>query len=681
MPSLMKKSASPIPPSTPPAQPALPLTTTNGAASPSPSPIGYSADARPALARRSGSTTSDSEKIAPIIRRLQEAKQVVYDAETSGLDWRVHHIVGHVLTFSPNPADSFYLPVRHAGGGNLLGHVGPQGAGDWDLEPHRIEPDLIKALDRPDLTIVGHHLDFDLKMLWQLDGRLQSFYIDTQIDAALLDEYKRSYKLENCANDAGVAAKKSQVIADHIRSKFPEAKAGKEMEHFWRLAGDDPVAVEYATGDGTTTWQLNDWQLPQITEQELDRVWDIECRLIPVLVRMSLIGVKVDPGRFTQLKIYIKGEIERLMAGFPENFNVKSPKDSQWWMEQHGVTDWPMTPPSLKFPEGQPSLNEEWLSKSDAGQKIVDVRKLITLRDAQLMPLQAEHIYNDRVHTDFNQMKNDDYGTITGRLSSSRPNLQAITKHVEYVARLHRTIFVPDDGRIWGSADFSQIEPRLLAIYSGCRVLLEGYLADPPVDAHTSVAIACNRDWYSMSVGDQKFYRNHYAKRINQTILTGGGMNVLISKYRLAQDEAKRVWNEYHRSMPEVKTIQKEMQQVMQRRGYIRTLLGRRCRLEGNRAYVALNRALQGGNADIIKLKMVEVDEYLASIGRPIDMLLSIHDSIDFQFPEEYRYVYENCLQIMEDFGPNSALPLNIPIVVDHGEGGDWAEATLGPAK
>lgn len=120
----------------------------------------------------------------------------------------------------------------------------------------------------------------------------------------------------------------------------------------------------------------------------------------------------------------------------------------------------------------------------------------------------------------------------------------------------------------------------------------------------------------------------------------------------------------------------------MRQRGYLLTLLGRRCRLnDPSRAYVALNRALQGGNADLMKLKLVECDEYLASIGRPIDMLNTIHDSIDFQFPKDQRLYYYTCLKIMADCGPEAQIKLDVPVVVDHGEGNSWAVAKHGEEK
>jgi DNA polymerase-1 len=120
----------------------------------------------------------------------------------------------------------------------------------------------------------------------------------------------------------------------------------------------------------------------------------------------------------------------------------------------------------------------------------------------------------------------------------------------------------------------------------------------------------------------------------------------------------------------------------MRQRGHILTLLGRRCRLlDPDKDYVALNRALQGGNADILKLKLVEIDEYLDGVGRPVDLLLNCHDAISYQFDEDDRKHYEHCLKIMTGFGPDDAIKLDVPITVDTGEGRTWAEATWGPEK
>lgn len=629
------------------------------------------------------------EKLQTVLKRLAVQPLRCLDVETSGLNYHKNAIVGYVLSFSPRPADSYYIPFRHYGNANVGGQPGLQTAEGWDGKLARGERELVRAIDQQGTICFGHNIQFDLKFMSRVGFTMQPRFEDTIINAPLLNEHQGKFSLEACANAAKVQAKKSSMILQYLIEKFPDDKLNHKnaMGHYWRLAGDDPMAVEYAEGDGTTTWQLRDVQMVEICRDgdgypSLEKVWDIECRLIPVLVRMSLLGVKVDDERFGHLKIYIKSTLERLLNEFPADFNPRSGEQVMYWMQDHGHTDWPMTAPSKTYPNGQPSFTQGWLEQYPAGQQIIKVRKLITLRDSFALPLQVSHMVMGRVHTTFNQMKNDDYGTVTGRLSSNEPNMQAVPKHDEEIGRLFRTIFVPDKGKIWGAVDYSQCEPRLLAEYSNCRVLVNGYNSDPPIDSHTAVAIAANRKWHSLTPAQQKSYRNDYAKRINQTILTGGGKGVLVKKYKLPEGEVKQVWDDYFKAMPEIGIVQKKMQHMMKMRGFVYTLLGRRCRLNDDRAFVGLNRALQGGNADILKLKMVEVDEYLASEGRPLDLLLNCHDAVDFQFPEDARPHYEECLRIMQDFGPGQVIHIKkVPITLDVGEGSDWAIATYGEAK
>lgn len=872
-----------------------------------------------------------------MLNRLKTSKLHAFDTETSGLDWKRSHIVGYVLTFGPAPQDSYYVPFRHLGNANVGGHAGPLMATNWDGSLWPGEKELVTAIDRQGTTMVGHHLNFDLKFLRRVGFQFNPRCEDTMINAPLLNEHQGRFSLEFCANVEGVQAKKSGAMIAHLCAKFPEAAKDpkKAMGQFWRLAGDDPVAVEYAEGDGTTTLQLRAKQMPKLDKEELLRVWDVECRLIPMLARMSCRGIRINQEKLTALQKYIKQQIGdgsdafpgELMQAFGRDFNVRSSVDVKWWMEQHGQTDWPTTAASKRFPHGQPSFTQGWLEESEAGRQIVKVRKLATLRDTFVLPLQTTHLFNGRVHTNYNQLRGDEgFGTGPGRLSSNDPNLQAVPKHDEEIGYIYRELFEPDDGMTWGSPDYNQClaagtkvmvpsgtrniedmkagdlvysydnrrnlvlrrvtwagqtglrsvcrvkwitngrtkghlditadhkirlldgtyktvselaeaatkgyrsrypyfirvlalrrgvintygdkrnwlwmtgtarvkesrfvfeqvngwspeevhhiddnslndvpsnlegltgiehrkrhlpygmsrldalqrkersliatralqrkflvnnhcithivpligeqpvyditvedthnfianeicvhncEPRLLAFYSRCRVLMQGYLSAPPIDAHTSVSAAANRNWPNMTDKERKEYRNNFGKRINQTIITGGGKNVLVRKYKIPADEVDQVWNDYFRAMPEIRAIQKRMSLRMRQRGYILTLLGRRCRLnDPDKDYVALNRALQGGNADILKLKLVECDEYLRSEGYPIDILNNCHDAVDFQFHPDQRKHYERCLDIMQDFTSDGAvIKLDIPIPVDGGEGPNWAVATYGAKK
>jgi DNA polymerase I-like protein with 3'-5' exonuclease and polymerase domains len=913
------------------------------------------------------------------LRRLAVAKEVCVDVETSGLDWRKNHVVGHVLTFGPRPNDTYYLPFRHAGGGNIEGTFVPKTSDGWKGGIHPIEVEIVELLDRPGLRIFGHNLGFDLKFYWRLGlTKLDADFECTQTNAALIDELQGGFGLDFCARLAGVQAKKT-TIYEYIASKFPEVNETPKsaMGHYWRLAGDDVQAVDYAMGDGTTTWQLRDWQHVRIKRvdmwrdkpvETLERVHRVECKLIPILTRMSCVGIKIDEERLHWLDQEVHRRIVEARKALPKDFNSRSPKQVKELMEQGGYTNWPKTPPSKTFPRGQPSFPESFLISNPIGQQIIKIRKYTNLLSSFIEPMMGEHLWKGRVHTNYNQLRGDEYGTITGRLSSDHPNLQqclakgtrvtipggykniedvkpgdlvysfdknkrlvlrkvtwagqtglrelvrlhwkgsggrdekgkvprgyldltpdhpvrlitgeycradklqeksgvlalrrnianttsgprnrlsatgyrieretkfvfqqvygwqpetvhhkddnslndnpnnleAMTnsqhskhhmsqvpsyekrrrvlftdpkirrkvcdaggeaakqlifkteiteekareaykktnsykeagkllgcgastirrrlglevrnnhrvirveklegvhpvyditvhetenfianeicvhncpKHNYELGKLFRSIFIPDTGKIWGAPDYSQIEPRLVAIYTHSRVLCEGYLANPPVDAHYAVSAAANSKWSVMTKEARKAYRDNIGKRINQTIITGGGQGVLVSKYGIPADEVKRVWDDYFRVMPELAEFQAKVTKTYKMRGYMVSLLGRRSRLEASGyAYKALNRLLQGGNADILKSKLVEVDEYLKSEGRPIDLLNNCHDAVDYQFDESNRRHYSKCLEIMVDFSANNPWigELFIPITVDAHEGKNWAVATYG---
>lgn len=607
------------------------------------------------------------------LRRLEASKEVCIDVETSGLSWQRNHIVGYVLTFDERPDGTYYLPFRHKPGGNIEGVSVPQTAEGWDGTVHPVEKAIIKRLNNPDVFKFGHNFSFDIKFLFRQGLDFSGRFECTMVNEALLDEWSPSFSLDALAIKHGVQAKKSNIYA-HIEEQIPEARGkGKgAMGYYWMLAGDDPIAIDYACGDGVSTWQLRLKQVVGLMDQELARVHDVECRLIPVITRMTTQGIRIDEERLHLNKKFVQGKIEEALRKLPDGFNSRAPSQVRKIMEDAGHTDWPLTP------KGSPSFPENWLIKYPAGQNIVAVRKWSNLDNSFLSPMLETHLWRGRVHPDFNQLRGDTYGTVTGRLSSSNPNGQQVSKRDRELGPVHRSMFVPNEGEKWGSADYKMMEPRLLAYYSRSEVLMTGFRKVPSEDAHLAVARAMNPNWESMSAIERKDARE-IGKRINQTLITGGGKGVLVSKYNVDPDKVDLYWREYFDRLPEIRPLQKRGEQTMRSRGYVLTLLGRRCRLnDPNKAYQALNRLLQGGNADALKLKLCEVDEYLASEGRPISLLNNVHDALDFSFSEGNRKHYERCLEIMTDFGPDSVLPLDLPIEVDASEGKSWSEATFG---
>ena len=647
------------------------------------------------LARSRKKASVADNTLQQVLNRLPHEKVRCVDVETTGLDWRQHCIVGYVLCFGPRDADSYYVPFRHAGDANVGGRHGCQIPIDWDGKLAPGERELVKAIDTPDTLIFGHRVTFDLRFLSRVGFTSQPRVEDTSINEPLLNEYMGKYSLEDCAIRHKVQTKKIVEIISYLRQQFPEIKTDKEaMGHYWRLAGDDKTAVSYACGDGVTTWQLRDAQMKQILKpgididgkteiESLERVHDIESRIIPVLTRMMIRGIKVDEERLDWLIGHIDTGVEQLKNAFPSDFNARSPIDVQKWMEDHGHLKHPRTAPSPSRPEGSPSFTSDYLEKHEAGQKIIRLRKWENLKASFCIPLQDKHLWKGRVHTTFNQLKNDDYGTVTGRLSSTDPNLQQVPKHDEELGKLYRSVFVPDFD-LWGECDFSQIEPRLMAFYTRSKVFLNDYRTNPDADAHTAVSqamlLTVGRHWDKLTPAEQRHHRNNFGKRVNQTVLTGGGKNAIVTKYKVPASEADAMIKEYHRVLPELRPFQNKAAAVFRRRGYVVSLLGRRAHLQyQNKDYTAMNRLLQCGNADIIKEKMLAISDYLFDAKAPVEMLLNCHDSISFQFDEDARPVYDECRRIMADFSSEQArIKLDLPVKVDDGEGKNWALATYG---
>ena len=473
-----------------------------------------------------------------VAAHLSKADRVVIDVETNGLDWKTNHIVGYVFTFGPAPEESFYIPVRHATGNNS--------------EPTSVRNMIISHQTRPRHWI-GHNLAFDLGFLTKEGIELNGTFEDTMINAALLDEFRRSFSLESCAREAGVQAKLADEIKEHIERTFGQSFGKNYMGQYWKLDAQDKVAIDYATGDGTTTWQLAEMQAEWLEDQDLGVVHDVECKLIPVLNRMTMRGIRVDEERLHKLKAIMEHRIVNANHDLGRELNVNSGAQIRKYLEDHGVTNWPTTP------AGNPSFPEEFLLSNEPGQKIIKVRKAKRMLDAFIQPIIDRHLYKGRVHSTFNQLRGDEYGTVTGRLSSSNPNLQQVPKRDVGNGVLFRSIFVPDEGMVWGSADYSQCEPRLLAHYSKCKVLIGGYPQTPSVDAHTAVAQAANIDRQS-------------GKRLNQALLTGAGNKKAAMMLGKPMDEAMRIVNDYFKAMPEIRDLQKVAANAMRDRGFVRSI-------------------------------------------------------------------------------------------------------------
>lgn len=581
---------------------------------------------------------------------IPDRGKVVFDVETTGVDWKKDRIVGIVVTLGPSEKQSWYIPIRHEGGNNLPEDQVLAWLRDWAR--------------RPELLIVGHNLKFDLHMAANegvyFAGRLEC----TMVNAALIDENAGTYKLEECAKRAKVPQKRADEMYNHLASIFGGDPDRKQMVNFHRLAGDDFIAQSYAIGDGVATWCLHEEQQKEIEAQELGLVHGVECRVIRTLFRMERRGVKIDEEKAARFKQFMEEELEQAKRELPPDFNVRSNSQVMSYVMSSGASGWPLTA------KQNPSFPEAYLETIPVGAKIIKVRKYSNLLNSFVVPLLEEHIHKGRVHTNFNQTKQDDYGVVTGRLSSNAPNEQQVPKRNKVLGRPFRALHVSDPGLFWSANDYSQQEFRVFADYSGSPTLLAGYSANPPIDIHSSVAEMLGVE------------RDPTAKRMNLGMLYGMGVKKLGVSLGIAEEDAAHLRNMYHAKFPEVKDYLKKAEYWARQRGWVRTKLKRRRRFpDPTYAHKAGNAVIQGTSADITKLKMVEIDELFAANGDICHLLLQVHDELDWQFPDtpEGRKLDAMARVIMTSFGPDDLIQMKVPMAVDAKIGANWGDATYGP--
>lgn len=600
------------------------------------------------------------EDVDRALRMVREAKELVYDTETSGVDWKRNFPIGYVI--GDGPRDVVYIPVRHGGGGNLPGVPLPNSATD-EIVIHPFEKELAKAFEQRTGITIGHNLKFDCHFSANAGIMLGRNLSCTQNNEALLNEYSRSFSLDSVAKEHGVTAKLGGELYQHLATQFGCKADRKAMAHYWELPGDDPIATDYAIGDGVTTIELYHKQVQDITSEGLDQIFELENALIWTLFRMERRGIRVDEEYLHWLREEIERRVASAYDALPPDFNVRSPNHVREYVESAGHSDWPTTD------KGNPSFTESWLKEFPEGQNIVAVRKWSNLNNSFVTPLIEEHVWNGRVHPNLNQMKSDDYGTISGRFSCSQPNLQQIPKRDKELAALFRKGYLADDGYLFYERDYSQCEPRLFGHYSGEPAIVNGYNSDPPKDMHAVVAELLGVE------------RDPTAKRMNMGIMTGMFPKSFSGHMGWDMEMATDKWNQWFEAFPAIRDFQEKAKAVLQSRGYVVTILGRRCRLEKPQlAYRAVSKIIQGGNADILKYFLLKLDKLVEEAGDTVHLLMTVHDAYQWQAPDtpEGREISaemdREMVRVQEE-----PFNLRVPFAVEGLEGKNWAEATFGP--
>jgi DNA polymerase-1 len=587
-----------------------------------------------------------TEELDEVIRECREAEIFAVDLETTGLNPMTARVVG--ISLGTGPLRAWYLPLRHQQGVNLPA-----------------EETLAKIrtlLEDPERPKVGHNIKYDGLVLRNEDIRLNGIAFDTMVASYLLNPSRRKHGLDSLA-------------LEYLHHQMiPISKligTGKDQISFADVLTEE--AGEYACEDADITYRLMDEMGPKLEALELSSLLEeIEVPLISVLMEMESKGVLVDQDLLFAMGTEFEGELQQLeteihgLAG--EEFNVNSPQQLQQILFE-----------KLELPRGKKtktgySTDSEVLegltTEHPIAGKLLDYRVLSKLMSTYIDALpRLIDPETGRIHTSFNQTV-----ATTGRLSSSEPNLQNIPIRTEAGRRIRRA-FVAPPGRVLLSADYSQIELRIMAHLSRDERLLAAF--QDGADVHKSTAAAI----FECAPDEVTEEQRRQAKTVNFGVMYGMGSVSLGKQLGISSSDARTFIENYFQRFSGVARYIEETKEAAQRNGYVTTLLNRRRympELESTapqvRAFAertAVNTPIQGSAADLIKKAMIAIQRWIWESGPPAEMLIQVHDELVFEVDEnQVEEVRARVVAMME-----GALDLDVPIVVDAAWGPNWAEA------
>jgi DNA polymerase I-like protein with 3'-5' exonuclease and polymerase domains len=579
-----------------------------------------------------------------------------------------HRDDGHLAGISVATEAGFaaYYPVGHESGPNL------------PKEP--IVRWLKKELATP-VPKVGAHLLYDMGWLAREGIKLSGPTYDIQIADPLIKE-RFKYSLDVISKDWTGRGKTDDELDDFLKRNFGGPKS-KLKANIWRAPPD--VVAPYAIDDAKLPLEIF---AKQRLVLEKDGLWDLfvmESKLIPMLLAMRQRGVRVDLSRAERMRDQLKLEYQQLLAEIKRltghDVDVWAAKSIGKVFDAEGIP-YPLTPKTK-----QPSFTAEFLDSVDhpMAEKIVRARKVDKLVGTFLEGCILEGHYKGRVHCQFNQLKSEEGGAVSGRFSSSKPNLQFIPVRTDE-GRMLRRMFLADEGEVYWHKDYSQIEFRLLTEDAaalklpGAQQIVEAYRTDPKTDFHEVIA--------QMAAIDRR-----RAKTINFGLAYGEGVAKLARQLGLSRDEAEAFIRGYHRKVPFMRPLMDYFTAQASKTGEIRTLMYRRRRFDlweskrratgevfytphripgSKRAftYRALNARTQGGAADVMKKAMVDVWEsgVCDVLGVP---QLTVHDELDGSFKDTKagREALAELHHIMEH-----TVELSVPLKVDGSLGPNWGD-------
>lgn len=638
----------------------------------------------PAQAKKSFSipTNLPHEYVPPEYRSIAGMKRIAldiegYDPNLDELGPGAHRPEGKVVgvAIGYSKTDASYYPTAHETGPNVE-------------DPDKFYERL--ALEAKDFEgeMVGTNLQYDLDWLRARHGVIfpKAKFRDIQIAEPLLDENKMSYKLKVLA--------KQYLNKDKTDADLIKLYGGGYIKNM-HLVHPGHAAV-YGAGDCTLPWEIMDKQERLLEDDGLTELFHMESALFPLLLEMRSRGVRIDLPKAEESYTELKEQQRQIEARVSElgqaHIDIWSADSIAIAYENLGIE-------YNKTKTGKPSFTKDYFASSnhEISKLINDARSKDKVAGTFIKSYILDNHINGRLHCMFNQLKSDSNGTVSGRFSSSGPNLQNIPARDPILGPLMRSMFIPEEGMRWGSLDWSQIEYRLLVHYASITKGIDAstavrmYRNDPKTDFHTMAAEIAQVDRKS-------------AKGVNFGVVYGMGVPTLAGNLGITIAEAKDIMAKFQENAPFMKGMLDRCSNAATERGFIRTILGRKRRFETwevkvageepayintedldaycagknvrstRRAFThaALNSLLQGSAADLMKKAMVQMWEAGLFEKGLLVPHLTVHDEFNSSVPatRQGTEAFSEMRHIME-----TAIKLDVPVLADGTMGRNWDEA------
>ena len=556
-----------------------------------------------------------------------------------------------------------YFPIRHANGHNM----DPKMTLRW----------LQRQMATPHIDKIMHNATYDLGWLQAEGVNVQGRVVDTMITGALVDENRYSYSLDNLGRDY-LGERKDEKLLRVAAAEWgldPKAEMYKLPPEF---------VGRYAEQDAGMTLRLWERFRIELDKQDLWNIWNLETGLIPMMIKMRQLGVRVDVNKAEETKAYLKKRVKEIKD---EIHRISGMRIEPWAANSlQAIFD----ELGLEYPKtenGAPSFTKQFLQMNEhpVAQMVVKLREF-DKADSTFIDTILKHQYKGRIHCEFHQLRSDEGGTVTGRFSSSNPNLQQIPARDKEIKKLIRGLFIPEDGQKWGSFDYSSQEPRLLVHFAASLGDDHRHrMVDKIVEAYHTGDV----DLHQM-VADFAGISRKQAKVVNLGIMYGMGKDKLAAQLDISKEEATDLLATHHAKVPFVKGLADIASKQAAANGQIRTILGRRCRfhlwepasfgykkplpfdeamkeygspLRRAFTYKALNKLIQGSAADQTKKAMADC------FAEGLLPMLTVHDELCFSVEgdDQARRIKD----IMENGLSNV---LKVPSKVDVDLKDNWGE-------